>query len=463
MHPRLLVGFLCLFACCVWAGCDPDDGDEKKLPQKDAGTSDAADSSSNACSPPSGPGTVHQGTISANETWSAATGPHVVEKDVTIEAGAEVTVEPCAHVQIAEAQYLYVAGKLTAKGDPDRRIQFGQKVSGKRFRSVWIKTGGVAELTNVDLAGGGDLPNQTLGATVVAEGKDLPADSPLFVDGVTVKDSAGYGIVLLKWAGFAAGSKDLAVSGSGAELTDNPFPLRVSFNALATIPSGTYTGNAVDEIQIVPEAPHYRVVVDETIRHRGVPYRVGGNGFFGQMEVGDTGKNVLLTVEPGVTLRFWSTPSNAAFLQLGVKSADGTGRLKAVGSLTDSIVFTGVEPGAGSWEGINFLPPLGIDNLMANVIIEDAGAHGGAVGFGCPPGGGAAPTDGALKIFAEPSVPFLKASTIRASKAHGVFRAWEGNEVDFLDTNTFEGIAGCKQVLPKSPAGSCPASPDCPK
>jgi hypothetical protein len=60
------------------------------------------------------------------------------------------------------------------------------------------------------------------------------------------------------------------------------------------------------------------------------------------------------------------------------------------------------------------------------------------------------------------ALPALLLSLIFAgSSSHGVFEAYAGESVDFMTGNSFEGVAGCFQVMPKSVDGRCPDPPPC--
>lgn len=408
------------------------------------------------------------GTLGADETWGPADGRIEVGNDLTIAAGATLTIEPCTVVAIGPGKYITVDGALVARGSATLPITIKSSEAGSRFRSLIVNADAQADLAHVDVSGGGDLPGQTYGATIEVVGNTLPISRPLKVDHVKVHDSAGYGIHLRKWAGFADGSTDLTITDCGKADPDHPFALRISLNAMHTIPGGAYVGNGQDAIQLFSESPHYKVEVDDVLHDRGVPYQVGGNGGFGIIEVDGGSTLATLTIEPGVVVQFSGDGSNIGGMFVGNTGTSGaTGRLIAVGTVAAPIVLTGpgASPAAGSWEGVTFEGPFDPGNLMQHVRIEAAGAHGGDSSFGCPPPGSpydATGTDGALKLFTEPSGQFFTDSAIVDSSTYGVFRAWSGGAVDFLATNTFTGVALCKQVEPKSSTGTCPANPSCP-
>ncbi|MBZ0089702.1 MAG: hypothetical protein K8H90_04910 [Thermoanaerobaculia bacterium] len=427
-----------------------------------ADSSGWSDTTPNACPTPIGGPTLHANSILASETWTANASPHVLTSNVLVPVGVTLTVAPCAEVRVRPGFDLTVQGSLVAVGTPLQRIAFRRDDAALPWDSIWVESPGFAWLAFLDLSGGG-----AAGAAVLAEGVDtLPAAQPLRVDHLKVTGSTSYGIRLFRHAGFAAGSRDLVVTGSGATDPAAPFPIRMSLNTVGTLPVGSYTGNASDLIQVIGEGSS-AVRVDDTFRDRGVPYQIGGPaGAFGLLVVDGTPTLSTLTIDPGVEIRFYSAGSNIGGLFVGVSGGPvATGRLIAAGTAAEPILFTGAggTPTAGSWEGITFFGALAAGNVLDHVQIDAAGANGGDAGFGCPPA--AFPeTSGALKIFAQAGSSFLTNSTITRSSTHGIFRAWIGAQVDFMPGNTFTDVLFCNQVLPRPPLPAiCPANPECPQ
>lgn len=427
-------------------------------------TSAWADGTPGACPAPTGGPTLHANSVLADATWTANTSPHVLTGNVLVPAGVTLTVAPCAEVRVRPGFDLTVQGTLVARGTTLQRIAFRRDNPALAWDSIWVKSPGFADLAYVDVSGGG-----AAGASVLVEGVDtLPAALPLRVDHVTVLGSTSYGLRLSRRAGFAVGSKGLVVSGSGASDPSAPYPVRMSLNTVGTLPPGSYTGNASDLIQVIGEGQS-TVMVDDAFHDRGIPYQIGGPpGSFGLIVVDGEPAIATLTIDPGVEIRFYTAGGgNFGGLFVGTNgSLTATGRLVAAGTAVAPILFTGAggAPVAGDWEGITFLGALAPGNLLDHVQIDAAGAHGGDQGFGCPPAAAGNQSDGALKIFTQPSGQFLTNSTISRSSRHGVFRAWTGATVDFLAGNTFTDIAFCNQVLPKPPLpASCPANPECPQ
>jgi hypothetical protein len=423
-----------------------------------------SDTTPNACPTPAGGPTLHANSVLSNETWTANASPHILTNNVLVPAGITLTVAPCADVRVRPGFDLTVQGTLVARGTPLQRIVLQRDNPALPWDSIWIKSPGFADLAFLDVTGGG-----AAGASVLAEGVDtLPAAQPLLADHLKVDGSASLGIRLFRHAAFDAGSRDIVVSGSGATDATAPFPVRLSLNTVDSLPVGRYTGNASDLIQVIGELQS-TVVVDDSFHERGVPYQIGGPpGSFGLIIVNGDPALATLTIDPGVEIRFYSAGGgNFGGLFVGTNGSPvATGRLVAAGTAAAPILFTGAgsAPMAGDWEGITFFGALASGNLLDHVRIDAAGAHGGDQGFGCPPASAGNQTDGALKIFSQPSGQFLTNSTISRSSLHGVFRAWTGAQVDFMAGNTFVDVAFCNQVLPKPPPPAvCPTNPECPQ
>jgi hypothetical protein len=104
-------------------------------------------------------------------------------------------------------------------------------------------------------------------------------------------------------------------------------------------------------------------------------------------------ENKLLTIKAGSTLKFTSNG------YISVKGA-----LKAVGTTTSPIIFTGTTKSAGQWQGIQFDNSVDERNELSNIIIEYAGSWAY----------GALYATGATKLK-------IKNSIIRNNKLHGFY------------------------------------------
>lgn len=410
-----------------------------------------------SCAAPTRGPTMHGGYLAEDETWTADGSPHLTTGDLFVEADVTLTIEPCAEVRLRTGNFLTIHGHLEARGVAGRRIVIKNATEGSRFASIVVNATGHADLAYVEISGGGDLPASNAGASIEVVGEAFPPTPSLFVDTVTVRDSAGLGVWMRSGSAFKPGSSGLIITGSG-QRTDQPgYPLRTSNNTVNSIPPGTYTGNRSDEIQVIGEGVHYQSEIDDHYFDRGVPYYIGGDGALGRLEVVQS----TLTLDPGVTMHFDGTNSNVGGLDILA-----SGVLVAVGNAAAPIVLgpPNDQRTAGAWEGLTFRQELGVGNRIEHVRVEFAGGHGGDASFGCPPDAlGSFESDGAIKLFTEPSDAFIRNTQITDSSSHGIFEAWNGNFVDLLPTNTFENVPGCNLVSPKDNVGDCPMNPPCPK
>lgn len=417
-------------------------------------TSRWSDTTPGICPAPTSGPTSHSGFVADGELWTAAASPHVLTGNVIVGSisgpPVTLTIAPCAELRLAAGVSLTVrpTGTLVARGTPEQRIAFNRHTAAP-FGNLWVQAPGVLDLAFADITGGDG--GQYYGVINIEGSGGVPP----VLDHVKVIGSAGYGVRVHSGGVLSGASRDLVIRGSGATPGLPPYPLRFEGLAgAASIPSGSYTGNVNDVVQLIALGP---LQSDATYRDRGVPYQVGGDGFLGQINVGGGPSLATLTLESGVELRFSSSESS-----FGGLFVNGNGRLIAAGTATRPIVFTGAGEASppGSWEGISFTGTLAAGNLLDHVRIEAAGAHGGDLGFGCPPL--PSNTDGALKLFTQPSAQFLFNSVIADSSYHGIYRAWTGFEVDFKPTNTFVDVARCEQVLPHPPPpGTCPDPAPC--
>jgi len=452
---------LLLSTACGGGGLIPDAGDGPSPIQDDAAVPDAEP----GCDAPAGPTMHTSGGVQADETWTAAGRPHIVRGDLTVYA--TLTLEPCAEVLLAGASTVTVRGALVAEGTAARPIRIAAADPEAPFSQIRTVLGTI-RLAHTSVEDGGaplnTLPELT--GTFDLQGADqtAPTQGTLFVDHVAVRRSRSNGIVLRDGAGFADGSTDLTIT-EAAE-----FPISLWARAVGTVPSGSYTGNAIDEIAI-PGGGGAQAISESTTMHaRGVPYRIGIASTFGDVRVerqpGVSGVSTL-TIEPGTTLRF--KRGGRLMIQTFVGDSPATGALVAVGTAEAPIVFTSAEetPAPGDWLGIWFglVPDPG--NRIQHARIEYAGALSGSGSGACSlPDGGI--LSAAIRIFGLPASVFITDTEIVSSGRHGIDRGWRAAAdpaaYDFLPTNTFRdvGAGGCQQTYPGVTAMRCPMPVPCP-
>jgi hypothetical protein len=129
------------------------------------------------------------------------------------------------------------------------------------------------DLTWTRLEGGGGfggLNDPTIAAFGTGYGS-LPA-RVLRTDNVVIQGSRGIGVFLDANAAFTTDSRQLQITGSGGR------PVHTTMMSLGSLPTGTYTGNATDEILI--HGPGANVFGDMTVQDLGVPVRIPFTGLY---------------------------------------------------------------------------------------------------------------------------------------------------------------------------------------
>ncbi len=397
--------------------------------------------------------TLHADDIVGHEVWRAEDGPHVVMYTVDVREDAILEIEPCSVVQLAEGTGINVAypgtpttGTLIAEGTAEQPIRF-EGLHGARWGHVLVNSPGTARLRHVTLEGGGGV-DLSGGSLVVSGQGTLPTHHSTLVDHVTIMGSLGVGASVTGHAAFAEGSTDLVVTGSGNEA--NPFALLLDEHAVGSLPSGTYTGNLVDEILL---DPHDRLEEDATMRNPGVPYRVG-NSPVDRFTVGGGDADLpptTLTIEAGTTLRFHPETS----FEIDHYSADrpATGSLVAIGTPSAPIVFTSAAdvPAPGDWVGLGFGGIVNPETRMQHTRIEYTGFDCGCILLTCNDLVG---FEGAIILTMPPSSMFITDSVFAHGSGHGVVQGYDGENLDFASSNEFDDVAGCPATMPRMP--ECP-------
>lgn len=413
------------------------------------------------CAPATGEGTKHTAPT-VNETWTAAGSPHVLESNYSIPTGVTLTLEPCAVVQLKGAIGISVSGKLVAQGAADKPIRFERGDAAMAWTSLESEAGAEIRLSYTTLEGGGNPnggPPTQFGALDIRGNQEAAPQPLLFVDHVTIKGSESLGIWLREGGAFAPGSQDLTITGGAS------FPMLIWGRASGTVPTGTYTGNASDEIILPASGGLDDMKEDTVLRDRGVPYRVGGPTGGKSLTVGAVGAVPLLTIEPGVTLRF--DKDVRLTVDANTTAEPASGALIAEGTADKPVTFTSASatPAAGDWVGIVFEGTPDPRSKIAFAKISYAGAGSGISSFDCAsPANPGFSNDGAIIIAGgKPASAFVTNTTIENSLGDGIVRGWTGDLVDLLATNTFAGVARCNQTYPKPVVGACPSPAPCPK
>lgn len=439
-HRLAPLAIVSLTALTPLAGCSGDVGES---PAADACPVDVATTP-----------VEHAGTLAATERWTAAS-PHHVRGDVSLAAGVTLTIDPCVKVTFARDASLTVAREgahLVAEGTAQRPITFDGE-SGARWSQLTVEHPASAVIRYARFGHGG--ADRFHGyATIALRGDGAtPAKPVATLDHVTVETSLGPGVRVERAGTFGAGSADLVVRTSGS--ADAPFPVVLGEHAIDGLPTGTYTGNRVDEVLVRPEGANGRsgLQQDATMRDRGVPYRIGESAVdrFVLGGGGDAGHRTTLTIEPGVTLRFH--PGTQLQIERATGEFAASGVLRAVGTAARPIVMTSAADTAraGDWIGLWYGGVASAENRLEHVTIEYTGHDCGCVLSSCSD---ITRNDAAVIFTQPPPSDFLHDVRVAHGSGHGVHRGWRGEaSPDFLTGNTFEDLGGCPQTMPYLPNG----------
>jgi hypothetical protein len=406
------------------------------------------------CAAPTGV-VEHATDIVANETWVGGT-THLVKEYITVRAPATLTIEPCAVVQVAANRTITVRGdtsmntaRLIARGTADRPIRFERRVASDAWGGIrGYNASSPIDLAYVELDGGGGMTGN--GATLELNGENIQgAPSPVItVDHTVISHSKGYGVLLLAAAAFTSTSRDLTIRDSGEAV--NAAVLSLTIAALATLPTGSYTGNFADVIRVEQSLD---VTSDLTIRNFGVPIHF----VFGRVQVVAKVAPfpvVTLTVEPGAELRFDD------YISFGIVGGGGehTGVLRAIGTAAAKIIFTSAKSAraAGDWPGIWLRSAQG--SQLDHVVIEYAGGPNGIISNNCRPAmstDNAALTVGNFTASYVPSAASFTNLEIRDTSSHAINAAWSAAAFgpDLTGGVSFARNAGCRQTKNNLPAG----------
>lgn len=462
-HPLYLLAILA--PACI-AGSSDDDADDGGTVDTSGCFGDCEDTGnvpSTGC--PAKDGANGSGTMWSsidsfveNRTMSAAGSPHFVSGALLF-YDVDLEIEPCALVLFDAAAGVDVVGtgRIVARGTVDSPIVMdaidpaapwaGLSTGG--FVGVY---GGFVDLAHVELRNAGGYADYPAALYL---GDDELADvvgEVARVQDVTIDGSHSHGVMLFDGAAFTADSANLVIRGAAAA------PIRSDLLLASSIPPGDYDDNLVAYIELDDGAftqPPLLVMHD-----RGLPYRLGDDdplsGFSINWASADNGSSSTLLLEPGVELRF-APDQSLTMYEGGVLDARGTAEAPIV------LTSAAPSPAAGDWIGVIFDGPAASDTRLDHLEVGYAGAD-----VLVPTWSHCTATDiedtteaAALTLTSPPPAGMLGSASIHHSSAHGINRAWAGDDVDLAATVTFEAIAGCPQTVPRSGDESCPATVTC--
>jgi hypothetical protein len=198
----------------------------------------------------------------------------------------------------------------------------------------------------------------------------------------------------------------------------------VGENAVGTLPSGSFVGNAHDAIMIDTE---WHVAEDASWRDLGVPYRVGTwNG--GDLVIGAGSGEPLttLTLDAGVRLEMFPGTAIEVEHWTGDFASGARGERHAAKPVV--ITSASTAPAAGDWEGLIYGGNPSDANRIDHARIEYTGADCGCVLSSCSANG---ESEGALIFTSQPHSAFISNSVITHAGSHAVVQGYLGAKVDF--------------------------------
>jgi hypothetical protein len=422
------------------------------------------------CGQTSGVVVTHSANIAASESWAGDGVTHVVPTSISITGSATVTVQPCAVVALGQGVSIIVRdnARLVSAGTGSAHfVTFRRNTATQAWGALrGFSATSLIDLTWTTLQGGGavgSMNDPTI--AVVGVGYGSPPAPVLRAINVTIQSSQGVGVYLDANGGFTGDSQLLQITGSGGR------PVNTTMMSLGTVPTGTYTGNATDEVLIF--GPNPNVVADMTVEDLGVPVRIA----YGTMSVAPAGGSttpVTLTLRPGVVFKFPRVgvpPAPGARVTFGTNGNapnNLTGVLRAIGTPARHIIFTSGEasPAAGDWIGL-WLNTAG-NSRLDYVEITFAGAASGIVSNNCRPvstSDNAALLVGSFSSQYVPPSDLITNSLIANSAGFGINAMWLSpvvNAPDLTATNTFQNNARCRQSYNGLvPPGVCPVGGGC--
>ena len=298
-------------------------------------------------------------TLAVSTTWGNPGAPWHLFKTVLVEGAAAPTLTIVAGSSLI---FDYPMGIVVGQGAPGALRLGGAPAEGGWVRITGEGTdwwGGLqfwsealpSSVTRTVLqhcgAGNGGCVMMT---TDVGQGRPAPV-----LDSVTILSPDGLGVVAQRYGRFGAGSRALTITGS------NGYPMLLWTGAVATIPSGSFTGNAQDVILI----PSEDVIESATWPNPGVPYGIA------HLLVANA-SNPVLTLEAGVVLKF----NQYGDLRVGTVAPGG---LRALGTAQAPVRFVGYSlgPSPGFWSGLEIGSLADSSTLFDHVTVDDAGALDG--------------------------------------------------------------------------------------
>jgi hypothetical protein len=299
---------------------------------------------------------VRTNRVTRNATWAAIGVPYHLSDNLNVEV--PWTIEAGNTLILAEDAWISINGDeggLRAVGTAQAPILFTgeQQVPGFWQRLQFGGNNASNRLEFVTVEYGGSTAHDSDGAGVRAVGDS--SGVTLSLSNTTVRHCQGWGL-------FLTGSAVTPVFAHNTFTQNGLGAASIGSEAVYQLDtSSTYTGNAVDLVQV---RDHY-ISKTATWQDLGVPY----NAERGLAVNGEETNPVVWTLAPGVTLIL----PEAAILSV---AGDYSG-FSARGTADNPIRITGAEQTKGFWKSIAFDTTLNGANAIEYAIIEYGGSVGG--------------------------------------------------------------------------------------
>jgi hypothetical protein len=385
--------------------------------------------------------------VGVTDIWKASEGIHQLDNDYQV--FGTLIIEPCSQVRLNDDVTIALreAGVLKV-GAKDGGLVVIDAVDPALPWHVLYSVSSQArmELVNVTIRNGGSTGANGGGSIYMRGAAELLPTPVLLVDNVRIENSATYGIQVDSNGSFDAASKNLTVTGSKKS------PIAMFAKALGSIPTGTYTGNTNDWLQVDGGGVGKETInADTTWRDRGIPYVPDLSG----LRINSADSSPVLTLEPGVIVETREPTQTNILIGSSSTQESPSGALVALGTAAKPVTFRG-RGNKNDWAGIYFRGAVDPRSQFDHVVIEDTGGDDSTIGLDCVeqnPNTVADEGSGAIRFFLAKTiavnlrVDFLRNSTIRRSGSNGVLPDFnQGNAIDFCATNTFEDIDVCNQA-----------------
>ncbi len=290
------------------------------------------------------------GDVEEDVTWNALNvpfrmAPNVdqIAADVTIEPGTNFIGQPNGGLEVI------VGGSLNAVGTANDNITFvGEQDVRGYWKGIVIESNNTKnELTYVVISNGGEegFDGANLKTNIMVD-----ESGRVKITNTTSSKSGGYGLYTRK---LESALPDFSTN----TFTDNVAPVMMRFNHYHYLDSDSdFTGNDDDYIDTY-WSNGTDITQDVTWNALTVPYRMSPN-------VDEIDADVIIM--PGA--QFIGQPN-------GGIEVIANGSLKAIGTVSDKITFTGEQDVTGYWKGLRFLSN-NANNIFENVVISNGGEEG---------------------------------------------------------------------------------------